>query len=209
MRSNALGALGAAASPSTSRLIAASAFHKPDGTIDPVPFQPPPLPASGTQVMTAPLAASPGPAPVPVPAPPPAPQLQPQPVNTMASLGQGAPGVSPRPPANPVAVHAHIAGQRIMQLSDADLAAYRVHNANAHTAMSGLLAGSSVVYADVVRLLTALAEQGALPAGEALEIAGKLPTDPRLLRQVVIELQAYIAHIGVAMQGEHHRRASR
>ena len=207
---NALGALGAAASPSSSRLIAASAFHKPDGSIDPRPFQQPPLPASGSQVMTAPLAAPPGPAAAtPVQAP------QPQPTNALAlaSLGQGAPvppaAPPPPPPRLPMVAHAHMAGQRIPQMQDAELAVFRAHNAVANTAISGMLARSSVAYRDVVQLLTGLAQRGAIPVDAALQAASRLPTDPQQLRQVLVNLQQFVVHMGAQLQAEHHGRIGR
>ena len=184
--------------PTSADLIQASAFHHPDGSPNPAPF---------TRVRSEPLPASAVPqAPIP-----------PVQMNALASLGRQTTPGSPTPPpprpvgasSNPMLAHMYAAGQRIPRMANADLDAFHEHNAAASMAIGELLARPSVTYADVARLLTGLAERSALPAHEALQAVSKMPTDPRLLRHVLIALQQAVDRVGSHMRAEHHHRSTR
>ena len=60
-----------------------------------------------------------------------------------------------------------------------------------------------------MQLLTALAQRGAIPVDAALQAASRLPADPQQLRQVLINLQQFVVHMGAQMQAEHHGRIGR
>ena len=149
-------------------------------------------------------------------APPAPPMLSPgQPGIPAGSLPHGLPGMPPVPapsgplPTTPEALllaHMHAAAQHVPKLSASDLAAYRGHNSAAVAGLTEMLNRPGVSYSGVMQLLVSLAQRGAIPLDQAFKMASIMPHDPQQLRQVVLQLLKYVAHVGAAMHAEHHRR---
>ncbi len=151
-------------------------------------------------------------------APPAPPMLSPgQPGIPAGSLPHGLPGMPPAPTPRPgmpspmtpeaqMLAHTYQATRQVPQLSAPDLAAYRGHNTAALAGLTDLLSRPGVTYASVMQLLVGLAQRGAIPLDQAFKIASTMPHDPVHLRQVVLQLLKFMAHVGAAMNVEHHRR---